>query len=443
MMKKVIPAIILLFLVIIGVIVSRFNNVCIYQLDDTGAVRILINFYMDMKNQSIKDNIRFISEKPDTNITFSARWINSSTLEIFAMEEGFPKGFKTKLEVGPLKTPIPCLYKSVRVFYRPYIPAFLTDISSIAPSSGPIKLNFSTAVEKKDLEKKLKADFPFYLKPKKAFTPHGSIFTDYSMWYLFPKYKLKPGGQYKIEYEGSLSNLSGQKYQTAFSKVFQVATPPKVVTTDPVHKAEGIKLYSPISITFDQELKDIHICVSNMTGDVELAGKTAVYKPHSVFLPNKTYHIEVRGSSIFNEKMEPYDFEFSTMDMEEKLWVEVSLRSPQKVVVYQGDKAIRTMPASGGLSDPDSKTPLGFFTIKDRGHSFFSERFGEGALYWVRIKDNYLFHSVPRDREGNILKEELEKIGFPASHGCIRLKDNDAKWFYENIPTGTMVIIHD
>jgi len=399
---------------------------------------------MDMKNQDLEGKIHLTSERPGTDVSYNARWLNPTTLEIFAVEEGFPKGFKTKVRVGPLKTPIPGFYKSARVFYRPpYIPAFLTGLSPIVPSTGPIVMNFSTPVSRKDLEKNLKTDFEFELKPKRVFTPRGDIFTDYSEWHVFPKKNLKTDSQYTIEYEGPLRNLSGKGHRTAFSKVFRVASVPKVLSTDPKDKSENIELYYPISIEFDQELRDVHIRVSDMAGDIKLEGKRAVFKPHSAYLPNKTYRVEVRGKSIFDEKMEPYIFEFSTLDMEEKMWVEVNLKSPQKVVVYRGSKAIRSMPASGGLPGPDNETPLGSFYIKDRGHSFFSERFGEGALYWVRIKDNYLFHSVPRDREGNIIQEELEKIGFPASHGCIRLKDEDAKWFYENVPAGTLVIIHD
>jgi len=442
-MKKAAFVILFFMLVILGIIVSKTNDISIYQLDDTGAVRITINFFMDMKNQDLEGKVHLISERPGTDIKFNTRWLNSTTLEILAVEEGFPKGFKTKVSVGPLKTPIPGLYKRAVAFYQPYIPAFLTKLSPIVPSSGPIIMNFSTPVSMKCLEKNLKTDFEFKLKPKSILTPQGDIFTDYSEWHVFPKDRLKAETQYIIEFDGTLKNLTGREYRTAFSKVFSVAPAPKVLSTDPEDKAENIELYYPIKIDFDQELKDLHIRVSDMAGDTKLEGKSAVYKPHAVYLPGKTYKVEVQGKSIFNEKMKPYNFQFSTVNMEEKMWVEVDLKSPQKVVVYRGAKAIRTMPASGGLPGPDNETPLGFFYIKDRGYSFFSERFGEGALYWVRIKDNYLFHSVPRDREGKIIREELEKIGFPASHGCIRLKDDDAKWFYENVPAGTLVIIHD
>jgi lipoprotein-anchoring transpeptidase ErfK/SrfK len=222
-----------------------------------------------------------------------------------------------------------------------------------------------------------------------------------------------------------------------------VADVPRVISTEPGDGQTDVKLYMPIEIKFDQDMSEVTVKVSGMIGDVEVDGRTVKFKPHAVFAPGETYSVLVRGKSIFGEEMKPYEFKFSTLDMGEKLWVEVNLRRLQKVVVYRGGRAIKTMLASGGLPGPENETPLGYFTIKDRGKSFWSERFGEGALYWIRIKDNYLFHSVPRDREGNIIEEEHKKLGIPASHGCIRLKDEDARWFYENIPEGTTVIIHD
>lgn len=224
---------------------------------------------------------------------------------------------------------------------------------------------------------------------------------------------------------------------------FKVASAPEVVSTDPMRGSKAVPVYVPVIINFNQDMKEVHIIISGMAGDVEVTGRTATYKPHTVFMPGKNYEVTVHGKSVTGEEMEPYSFNFSTADIGDKLWVEVNLRLLQKVVVYRGDRAIKSMLASGGLPGPENETPLGFFTIKNRGESFWSEKFKEGALYWVRIKDDYLFHSVPRDAEGNIIEEEHRKLGIPASHGCIRLKDEDAKWFYENVPDGTMVIIHE
>ncbi|MDI6895428.1 MAG: L,D-transpeptidase [Bacillota bacterium] len=114
----------------------------------------------------------------------------------------------------------------------------------------------------------------------------------------------------------------------------------------------------------------------------------------------------------------------------------------QKVYVYRDGKPARAMVCSTGT--PDKPTPLGEFRIENRGTWFFSEKYKQGGKWWVSFHNwgEYLFHSVPMDREGRILEEEAGRLGQPASHGCVRLSLKDAEWFYLNIPPGTPVIIH-
>lgn len=34
------------------------------------------------------------------------------------------------------------------------------------------------------------------------------------------------------------------------------------------------------------------------------------------------------------------------------------------------------------------------------------------------------------------------RVGIPLSHGCVRLKIENAKWIYYNIPAGTHVVVY-
>jgi lipoprotein-anchoring transpeptidase ErfK/SrfK len=129
-------------------------------------------------------------------------------------------------------------------------------------------------------------------------------------------------------------------------------------------------------------------------------------------------------------------------DIVEGLWVDVCLKEDEhKVIVREDNEIIKQMICSGGTKE--DPTLLGTFKLENRGLWFYSERFKEGATYWVRITEQYLFHGIPRDKDWNIIEEEQEKLGGPASHGCIRLSEEDAKWFYDNVPDGTTVIIHE
>ncbi|MFA9398944.1 MAG: L,D-transpeptidase [Clostridiaceae bacterium] len=120
-------------------------------------------------------------------------------------------------------------------------------------------------------------------------------------------------------------------------------------------------------------------------------------------------------------------------------FIEVSLKN-QNVRIYQNGELIKDMICSSGKADYD--TPTGIFNIQERGESFYSNEFEQGALYWVRFYGEFLFHSLAVDINGNIIEEEAAKLGNPASHGCIRLEVENAKWIYDNIPVDTFVKIY-
>ena len=73
-------------------------------------------------------------------------------------------------------------------------------------------------------------------------------------------------------------------------------------------------------------------------------------------------------------------------------------------------------------------------------HGFFSDKYNQGGKYWVQFYGDYLFHSVPYNKDQSEVVDYT--LGVPASHGCIRLKTEDAKWIYDNIESGTKVIIN-
>lgn len=138
----------------------------------------------------------------------------------------------------------------------------------------------------------------------------------------------------------------------------------------------------------------------------------------------------------FNRKKEPNNRNDSN---EPNYRIEVST-SEQKVRIFDNDTMIKEWTVSTGKNN---STPLGDFTIQNRGEWFFSEKYQEGAKWWVSFKDYgiYLFHTVPMDRQKNIVEEQADKLGEPASHGCVRMRVEDAKWIYDNIPEGTPVHI--
>jgi lipoprotein-anchoring transpeptidase ErfK/SrfK len=135
---------------------------------------------------------------------------------------------------------------------------------------------------------------------------------------------------------------------------------------------------------------------------------------------------------------------YPTINSNESIWLDVSVNN-QKVFVKDGDKTLYTMIVSTGLdTKPDNSTPYGTFHIQaERGKWFYSSQYKEGAEYWVSWKNHgeFLFHSVPMDQNKNVIVSDAEKLGQKDSHGCVHLTIPDAKWIYDNIKTGTKVVI--
>lgn len=95
------------------------------------------------------------------------------------------------------------------------------------------------------------------------------------------------------------------------------------------------------------------------------------------------------------------------------------------------------------LCSAGKSTPVGKFHIyeKRRWYALVESTWGQ---YSARFKGPYLFHSVPYDRAdpATLFNEEFNKLGKTASHGCIRLAVQDAKWIYDNCGMGTEVAVY-
>jgi len=89
--------------------------------------------------------------------------------------------------------------------------------------------------------------------------------------------------------------------------------------------------------------------------------------------------------------------------------------------------------ATGKASTPTVK---GSYTIGSRGLSFGTTY---TCWYYTQFYGNYLFHSILY-QPGSMTQVQESGLGTNASHGCVRLSLENAKWIYNNIPSGTKVI---
>ena len=123
-------------------------------------------------------------------------------------------------------------------------------------------------------------------------------------------------------------------------------------------------------------------------------------------------------------------------------------RKKCKITIFakDGDKGykipVMAMTCSVGLAK--TATPTGTFHTmsKARWAALMNDSYGQ---YCTRITGSVLFHSVAgyNKTSYNLSYKDYNKLGKPASHGCVRLCVRDAKWIYDNCKLKTTVHIND
>lgn len=120
-------------------------------------------------------------------------------------------------------------------------------------------------------------------------------------------------------------------------------------------------------------------------------------------------------------------------------------RAADTVTIYTKDENGNYLkPYFAMICSTGEATPLGEYrTIEE-----YDWRYLQGNVYGqyaVRIVGHILFHSVPyyTQHKDDLKYEEFNKLGTPASLGCIRLQVQDAKWIYDECKIGTPVVLYD
>lgn len=118
-------------------------------------------------------------------------------------------------------------------------------------------------------------------------------------------------------------------------------------------------------------------------------------------------------------------------------------KAGKQVGIFTGRKGsyglLKSFPCAIGAQR--SPTPNGVYHVGARGLYFNTGTRGR-CWYYTQIRGNYLFHSQIYDRQNKPVNIIDNAMGSAVSHGCIRLYLEDAKWIYDNIPTGTTIVVY-
>lgn len=135
-----------------------------------------------------------------------------------------------------------------------------------------------------------------------------------------------------------------------------------------------------------------------------------------------------------------------TVNAKENIPYYIKVNKQQNTVtIYEKDKDGKyTVPVKAMTCSAGTATPLGVYKtpIKYRWKLLMGDVWGQ---YSTRIVNGILFHSVWYYKldPSTLSTTQYNKLGTTASHGCIRLTVEDAKWIYDNCPIGTTVEIYN
>lgn len=413
----------------------RDFNLSIVNVTPEGA-EVRVNFIFPVDKETFNSRISLLPDIPNTQFQCDVQWESHHSVVIRLKEKSEIRGQKVRLIITNAQTSIPYIKKNANISVQFQQSPQLIGVSEVSniPTDAPFIVTFNTPMKRANINKYITSDAHFEIVPVEG--------THYSQWLLTPKTPLENNKKYILSFRKGMPAISGLFMEKDQIVTLQTPSKPAVVSVYPKDKARWVEVYPKMIIESGEPIKKALLELDGEILEGKIIGKNrAEFILTKVLDFEKTYYPVAQVVSQHGEKSQPLEFEFTTMPIEEeRIWVEIILAKEQKMVVYKGKNPIRTMPCSGGT--PEDPTILGTYYLKDRGTQFFAKKIMEGAANWIRIDGNYLIHGLPRDENWVIRKSEEAKIGSAASHGCVRLREVDAQWMYDNIPQNTMVIIH-
>lgn len=144
---------------------------------------------------------------------------------------------------------------------------------------------------------------------------------------------------------------------------------------------------------------------------------------------NGVLHVSAQYTDMF-QKAQQYSSATGYLLLVDRNWNRVAIYNGS----YQDWYPVKEWRCTTGAAG--TRTPTGSYKIGSRGYVFGN---GFSCYYWTQFNGEVLFHSVlyyPGTR--NVMDGRL---GINASHGCVRLDINNAKWIYDNVPKNSRVIV--
>lgn len=130
-------------------------------------------------------------------------------------------------------------------------------------------------------------------------------------------------------------------------------------------------------------------------------------------------------------------------------YIEVDITNQIVTIYNTSDNSIaRQMLTSSGMN---GCTPLGTFHLTEKGRASersewtYFQQYQCWVKYATRIYLGYMFHSLPFEEKdmSTMITQHVQEFGMPTSHGCMRLRVEDAEFIAKKCLMGTRVHIYE
>jgi len=185
----------------------------------------------------------------------------------------------------------------------------------------------------------------------------------------------------------------------------------------------------------------------NMSDDSDMANESIIATEQPETSGDES-GIVPDGETVGTEAAETEESGEAETEQEDPLPYYIKINRQQNVItVYAKDdngeytEPVRAILCSTGLYNA---TPKGVFHLSNK-YIWRELNGGVYGQYASRITGGVLFHSVPyaSKNKSTLYWDKYNKLGQQASMGCVRLTVEDAKWIYDNCPSGTAVEVYD
>lgn len=122
------------------------------------------------------------------------------------------------------------------------------------------------------------------------------------------------------------------------------------------------------------------------------------------------------------------------------IWVSIAM---QRVNIFQGKQGGFELIKSSivGTGAPGRGTPVGTYTTTyKQSYGWTTSSYTVKPVVGFKLGTGYAFHSRLYYPNSSTIKDA--SIGYPISHGCVRMYDEDVNYIFDNIPVGTTVVVY-